>query len=84
MRQQDDVQVIGVPNPNDGDDAARQAFIDQMSTPVPQILDDPGSIWVEHGVLSQPSWVFVSADGTADLHIGGLGPQGLLERLQSL
>jgi len=84
MRQQNEVQIIGVANPNDGDDWDRQKFVEQMSTPVPQILGESGDVWIEHGVLSQPSWVFVSADGSAELHVGGLGPSDLLERLESL
>lgn len=55
-----------------------------MSTPISHVFDDPGSVWVEHGVVSQPTMVFVAADGTVDVHTGGLGPQGLLERVKAL
>lgn len=55
-----------------------------MSTQVSHVLDDPGSLWLEHGVLSQPAMVFVSADGTAEVRTGSLGPEALLERAKSL
>ena len=76
--------IIGVPNPNDGSAPDKQAFIDGMSTPISHVLDRPGDIWHEHGILSQPSWVFVAADGSVDVLVGSLGPQGLVDRLESL
>lgn len=83
-RQSTGVEIIGVPNPDDGDDADRAAFAEQMSTQVSHVFDDPGALWVEHQVLSQPTTIFVAADGTTEVHTGGLGPQGLLERVQSI
>lgn len=76
--------IIGVPNPSDGDDADKQAFMAQMSTQISHVLDDPGELWLEHSVASQPTMVFVSADGTTDAHLGGLGPAKLVERLKTL
>jgi len=55
-----------------------------MSTQISHVLDDPGSLWREHGVLSQPAMVFISADGTAEVRNGSLGPEELLERAESL
>lgn len=55
-----------------------------MSTEIPHVLDDPGELWTEHGVTSQPSMVFVAADGTVEKRTGALGPQGLLERVKAL
>lgn len=55
-----------------------------MSTQVSHVFDDPGALWVEYGVLSQPTTIFVAADGTLDVHTGGLGPQSLLERVKAL
>ena len=76
--------IIGVPNPNDGDDADRARFIERMSTQVSHVLDDPGAVWTENGIHSQPSWVFVSADGTRDRFSFRLGPAKLLERVEEL
>ena len=83
-RSETGVPIIGVPNPDDGDDADRADFIAGMSTQVSHVLDDPGSVWIEHEVVSQPSWIFVSSDGSHELHTGGLGPQRLLEQLEAM
>ncbi len=76
--------IIGVPNPDDGDDTDRREFIEAMSTQISHVLEDPGSVWANYKVTSQPTMVFVSADGSTEVHTGGLGPQGLLERLKAL
>lgn len=55
-----------------------------MSTQISHVLEDPGDLWLEYGVLSQPAMVFVDADGTQTLHTGGLGPQDLLSRVKEL
>lgn len=78
------MEIIGVPNPEDGNDDDRAEFAAQMSTQISHVLDDPGSVWTEHSVLSQPTTIFVSADGTTETHVGGLGPQTLLERVKAL
>ena len=76
--------IIGVTNAADGDDFDKQDFIDGMSTPIPHVLDDPQDLWIEHGVLSQPTMVFIAADGSTETHVGTLGPQRLLERVTEL
>jgi len=73
-----------VPNPGDGDDAARASFAEQMSSQIPHVFDDPGSLWAEHGVLSQPTMVFVAADGSTERRSGSLGPQRLLAKAREL
>jgi len=55
-----------------------------MSTQISHVFADPGALWAEHGVLSQPTTIFVAADGTEEYHTGGLGPQGLLEKVEQL
>jgi len=55
-----------------------------MSTQISHVLDNPGSLWREHGVLSQPAMVFVSADGSTEVRTGSVGPEGLLERAKSM
>ena len=76
--------IIGVPNQFEGDDFEKQAFIAEMSSPIPHVLDDPSGLWEAHGVTSQPTMVFVAADGTWERRTGALGPQRLLERLEAL
>ncbi len=55
-----------------------------MSTPIPHILDDPGQLWTDHEVLSQPTMIFVAADGSVERNTGALGPQGLLAKVEEL
>ena len=76
--------IIGVPNPSDGDDADKQAFIDLMSSPIPHVLDDPGVLWDEYEISSQPSMVFVAGDGTWERRTGAIGNSGLLERVKAM
>ncbi len=78
------MSIIGVPNPSEGTDEAKAAFIDQMSTQVPHVLDDPGQLWTDHDVLSQPTMIFIASDGTTERSTGALGPQGLLARVEEL
>lgn len=73
-----------MPNSADGDDADKAAFINDMSTQISHVLDDPGELWDEYGITSQPSMVFVAADGSWERRTGALGPQGLLERVRDL
>lgn len=83
-RQNTGVAIIGVPNPNEGTGEANGEFIAQMSTPVSHVLDNPGELWENYGVSSQPSMVFITADGTFERSAGALGPQGLLSRIEAL
>ena len=55
-----------------------------MSTQISHVLDEPGELWGSYGVVSQPTMIFVDADGNRTTHTGGLGPQKLVERLQAL
>lgn len=55
-----------------------------MSTQVSHVLDDPDEFWRAHQVLGNPASVFVSADGTSELHLGALGPQEFVARLEAL
>ncbi len=71
-------------NGGDGDEYAWMEFIEGMSSPIPHVLDDPADVWIEYEITSQPSMVFVNADGTYERHVGALGPQGLLEKLEAL
>lgn len=48
------------------------------------IADENGVIWQEFGVRSQPAFVFISADGSSETLSGGLGYDGLVERIEAL
>lgn len=78
------VTIIGVTNAADGDEADRQAFVARMRPPISHVLADPAELWVEYGVTSQPTMVFIAADGSTETHVGALGPRDLLERVVEL
>lgn len=47
-------------------------------------FDEDGSVWAEFGVTSQPTFAYVSADGSVDVQFGRQGEAGLTERLDAL
>lgn len=71
-------------NIDDGDDEDRAEFMSDMSTQISHVLDNPDEFWFAHGITGNPATVFVSADGSTETHLGTLGPQGLLARLEEL
>ncbi len=50
----------------------------------PHTVDDDGTIWERFGIRSQPAFVFLNDDGTATLHNGGLGADGLADAIEQL
>ena len=61
-----------------------QEFEDRHGLTFPSLRDSDGSLFAHFGVTNQPAWVFVSADGTADVVPGALAEDELAERLQAL
>lgn len=77
--------IVGIPSATSiNDDKRRDEFIDKMRTQVSHVFDDPVAIWNEQGVTSQPGWVFVSADGTAERVPGSMPSRELLARLEDM
>lgn len=76
--------IIGVTNPGEGDEAARLAFTSGMSTPVSHVIDGSDEIWSEYEIASQPTMVFVAADGTWERSPGAKNPNDLLERTRAM
>lgn len=48
------------------------------------IADESGQVWVDFGVIVQPSYAFVQQDGTVELITGGIPADNLAERLEAL
>lgn len=68
----------------DGIDPIR-SFIDEFEVGAfPHVVDETGEIWDQMGVVSQPAFIFLDADGDATSHLGGLGVDSLSERLDTL
>lgn len=50
----------------------------------PHVADESGAIRSRLGVVGQPTWLFVAADGTVEKVFGELGEPGLTTRLDAL
>lgn len=48
------------------------------------VADVEGEIWSDFGIVSQPSWVFIDAEGNAETVLGRLGEEKLTERIEAL
>lgn len=79
----DDINFVGVAGRDDLD--AIQEFIDTFGVgDFPHTVDGDGSVWVEYGITTQPSFAFINQDGMVETHIGALGIDGLTTRLDAL
>ena len=65
-----------------GSDASMQDFEDRHGLTFKSLRDDDGSLFAHFGVVNQPAWVFVSADGTPDLVPGAMEEDELAEITQ--
>jgi len=61
-----------------------EAFVDAFSLDFPQAADLDGSIWTGFGVVAQPAWAFVAADGEVEIVLGALGEAELGARIDTL
>lgn len=78
-----DVTFIGVAGL--GDVADMREFVATTETDgFTHLEDDDGSIWGRFGVISQPSFAFVGADGQVEVFGGALGPNELRLRTERL
>ncbi len=84
MKQNPDINIIGVADLAASDDRDRDKFISNMRVQIPHVLDEPSEIWDAYEVHSMPSMVFVSADGTWERHTGRLESVDLLELANAL
>ena len=79
----DKVNFIGVAG-RDNAGAMSRFVADYSVGRFPHIADVDLTLWKAFGVTSQPAFVFINNDGTADGLIGGLGVDGLTERVEQL
>ncbi len=79
----DDVTFLGVAGRGEVD--AMQGFVaDTNVSGFEHLADVDGSIWARFNVASQPSFAFVSPDGTVETVVGALGADGLRDRASAL
>ncbi|MCL3860967.1 redoxin domain-containing protein [Actinotalea sp. K2] len=77
------VTFLGVPGL--GEEDAMRSFVDDTSTGTfEHLVDADGALWQRFGVVNQPAYAFVSADGTVEVHAGALGADALRERAAQL
>lgn len=50
----------------------------------PHVADESGELRSTLGVVGQPTWIFISADGAVEKVFGELGEDGLVRRLDAL
>lgn len=78
-----EVQVIGI-----GSNDRRPQLDDFVErhglTTFPNAADEDGALRARLGVVGQPTWIFVSSDGSAEKVFGPLGEDGLVERMDAL
>lgn len=78
-----EVELIGVAGR--GEVPEMEGFVSDTDTGgLTHIIDDDGSIWSDYGVVAQPAFAFVSADGSVEVVSGSLGQGALEERMAEL
>jgi hypothetical protein len=76
------VQFIGVSWMDDV--AAMREFVERHGLGTfPHVADD-GSLFAAYGLVSQPGWAFINDDGATTTVLGGLGPEGIAQNLDTL
>jgi thiol-disulfide isomerase/thioredoxin len=79
----DSVRFVGVAAQGPTEDMV--TFINQTGVGGFTHLDDRSAdVWGHFGVVSQPSYVFISRDGTAERVVGTLSTSALTDRVQRL
>ena len=78
-----DVTFVGVAGL--GNTSDMQDFVDDYDVDAFEHLADlDGSLWQRFGVVQQPAYAFIDADGTIEVVRGALGEAGLAEQLDTL
>ncbi len=77
------VTFVGVPGLGQADDM--RAFVDDTGTEgFEHAIDSDGSLWQRFGIVSQPAFAFVSADGAVRTFAGSLGADELRRATEEL
>ncbi len=80
---QGDVRFLGVPGLGEVDEM--QQFVQDTGTgELTHLVDGDGSLWAGFGVIAQPAFAFISADGEIEVVNGSLPPDDLTEAAQAL
>lgn len=78
-----EVTVLGVPGRGEVEDMQR--FVADTGTGgLQHVVDADGALWRSFGVVSQPAFAFIAADGTAQVFGGGLTADQLRDAARTL
>lgn len=70
------MRIIGVAGRDTAE--AAEAFVSDLGvSDIEHILDEDGSVWAEYGVFLQPSTAVINDDGTQEVFMLSMGPDGL-------
>ena len=74
------VQFVGIAGQDTA--TAMSRFVTETGTgDLTHLADTTGVVWREFGVAVQPSFAFITSDGTTDIRVGGLEEQALRARV---
>jgi hypothetical protein len=77
------VAFLGVPGR--GDVPEMQEFVADTGTgELTHVVDADGALWQRFGVVAQPAFAFVDADGTVETFAGSLDPESLRQAADEL
>jgi hypothetical protein len=77
------VEIVGMAH--QGTAADREAFVERHGLGhVRHGVDTDGSLWAHFGIVAQPNWAFVTADGDVETVFGALSDDQLERRVQAL
>lgn len=61
-----------------------QEFVADADLQFVQIADFDQTVWTQWSVVSQPAFVFLNDDGGQEGHLGALGADALLAKVEAL
>ena len=77
------VRFVGVAGRGSVEDM--QEFVADTATGrIPHVVDADGAIWQRFGVVTQPAFAFVGADGAARTSTGGMDAESLRQAADEL
>lgn len=83
QRYEGKVAIVGIGSLDDRE--AIEAFVEKYDLDlIPNVIDVEGSIRSDLGVVGQPHWLFITADGKRQKVFGEISDGGLTERLDAL
>lgn len=80
---EDRVTFLGVPGRGEVGEM-REFVADTGTGALTHVVDDDGALWQRFGVVAQPAFAFVAADGSVETFGGSLDPESLRDAADEL